>query len=91
MAKFDGVKGQELLDVEKTKDELTLILKDNRYLFIKVKNGQLTLDASLESVKGQELVDVEENGNELKLKFKDDKLFSVKVDSGQLVVDSVPE
>jgi hypothetical protein len=91
MTKFDGVKGQELLDVEKTKDELTLILKDNRYLFIKVKNGQLALDAPLESLKGQELVDVEENNNELKLKFKDDKLFSVKVDSGQLVVDSVPE
>jgi hypothetical protein len=91
MAKFDGVKGQELLDVEKTRDELTLILKDNRYLFIKVKNGQLALDAAtFESVKGQELVDVEENGNELKLKFKDDKLFSIKVD-GQLVVDSVPE
>jgi hypothetical protein len=90
MVKFDGVKGQELLDVEKTKDELTLILKDNRYLFIKVKNGQLALDASLESLKGQELVDVEENSNELKLKFKDDKLFSIKAD-GQLVVDSVPE
>ncbi|HEX2557230.1 MAG TPA: hypothetical protein VHK86_02810 [Nitrososphaera sp.] len=92
MVKFDGVKGQELLDVEKTKDELTLILKDNRYLFIKVKNGLLTMDAAMfESVKGHELVDVEENNNELKLKFKDDKLFSIKVDSGQLVVDSLPE
>ena len=49
MAKFDGVKGQELLDVEKTKDELTLILKDNRYLFVKVKNGQLTMDAGSSS------------------------------------------
>ena len=92
MAKFDGVKGQELLDIEKTKDELTLILKDNRYLFIKVKNGQLIMDVAMfESVKGQELVDVEENNNELRLKFKDDKLFSIKVDSGQLVVDSLPE
>ena len=92
MAKFDGVKGQELLDVEKTKDELTLILKDNRYLFIKVKNGLLSIDAAVfESVKGQELVDVEENSNELKLKFKNDKLFSVKADIGQLAVDSLPE
>jgi hypothetical protein len=91
MAKFDGVKGQELLDVEKTKDELTLILKDNRYLFIKVKNGQLAMDAApIESMKGKELVDVEEHSNELKLKFKDDKMFSIKAD-GQLVVDSVPE
>ena len=92
MAKFDGVKGQELLDIEKTKDELTLILKDNRYLFIKAKNGQIAIEtSSLESVKGQELVDVEENNNELKLRFKNDKQVSVKVDTGQLVVDSVPE
>jgi hypothetical protein len=92
MAKFDGVKGQELLDVEKTRDDLTLILKDNRYLFIKVRNGELAMDTSmLDSIKGKELVDVEENNNELKLKFKDDRLFMVKADRGQLVVDSVPE
>ncbi len=38
MAKFDGIKGQELLDVEEVNNELTLIFKDNRYLFI--KNGK---------------------------------------------------
>jgi hypothetical protein len=45
MAKFDGVKGQELLDVEESKGELTLIFKDNRYLFVKVQNGQLVVDS----------------------------------------------
>lgn len=45
MAKFDGVKGQELLDVEEGKGELTLIFKDNRYLFVKVQNGQLVTDS----------------------------------------------
>ena len=45
MAKFDGVKGQELLDVEEGKGELTLIFKDNRYLFVKVQNGQLVIDS----------------------------------------------
>ncbi|MGH9993265.1 MAG: hypothetical protein ACREBU_02610 [Nitrososphaera sp.] len=45
MAKFDGVKGQELLDVEEKKDELTLIFKDNRYLFVKIQNGQLAVDS----------------------------------------------
>lgn len=45
MAKFDGIKGQELLDVEENKGELTLIFKDNRYLFVKVQNGQLIVDA----------------------------------------------
>jgi len=41
MAKFDGIKGQELLDVEEQKDEITLIFKDNRYLFVKIENGKL--------------------------------------------------
>jgi hypothetical protein len=45
MAKFDGIKGQELLDVEEQKDELTLIFKDNRFLFIKIENGKLVSDS----------------------------------------------
>jgi hypothetical protein len=45
MAKFDGIKGQELLDVEEKKTEITLIFKDNRYLFVKLENGQLVIDS----------------------------------------------
>ena len=45
MTKFDGIKGQELLDVEEQKDEMTLIFKDNRYLFIKIENGKLISDS----------------------------------------------
>ncbi|HKU50210.1 MAG TPA: hypothetical protein VJP79_09685 [Nitrososphaera sp.] len=45
MAKFDGIKGQELLDVEETKNEITLIFKDNRFLFVKLENGQLVIDS----------------------------------------------
>ena len=45
MAKFDGIKGQELLDVEESKDEITLIFKDNRYLFIKNSDGKLVCDS----------------------------------------------
>jgi hypothetical protein len=45
MAKYDGIKGQELLDVEETKNEITLIFKDNRYLFVKLQNGQLLIDS----------------------------------------------
>jgi hypothetical protein len=45
MAKFDGIKGQELLDVEEKRDEVTLIFKDNRYLFVKIQNGQLIVDS----------------------------------------------
>jgi len=91
MAKYDGVKGQELLDFEKTKDELTLIFKDNRYLFIKIKNGDLAVDvAACNSVKGQELQSVEEGSNEITLTFKDIKL-PVKAQSGKLEIDSIPE
>jgi hypothetical protein len=45
MAKFDGIKGQELLDVEEKDNELTLIFKDNRYLFVKMENGKLQCDS----------------------------------------------
>jgi hypothetical protein len=45
MAKFDGIKGQELLDVEEKDNELTLIFKDNRYLFVKIENGKLQSDS----------------------------------------------
>ena len=45
MVKFDGIKGQELLDVEEKKDEVTLIFKDNRYLFVKIQNGRLEVDS----------------------------------------------
>lgn len=45
MAKYDGIKGQELLDIEETKNEITLIFKDNRYLFVKIQDGQLVVDS----------------------------------------------
>lgn len=45
MVKFDGIKGQELLDVEEGTNELTLIFKDNRYLFIKMEDGKIVCDS----------------------------------------------
>ncbi|HYO05474.1 MAG TPA: hypothetical protein VER14_00640 [Phototrophicaceae bacterium] len=45
MAKFDGIKGQELLDVEDSSNEITLIFKDNRFLFIKIENGKIVCDS----------------------------------------------
>ena len=91
MAKFDGIKGQELLDFEKTKDELTLIFKDNRYLFVKVRTGDLIVDPAIcNTVKGQELQSVEEGSGEITLVFKDSKL-PVRVQNGHMEIDSVPE
>lgn len=34
MAKFDGVKGQAVMTVEATDEEITFIFGDNRFLFI---------------------------------------------------------
>lgn len=45
MTKFDGIKGQELLDVEQSDSEVTLIFKDNRYLFVRLENGRLICES----------------------------------------------
>lgn len=45
MAKFDGIKGQELLDVEQSDYEVTLIFKDNRYLFIRLEDGRIVSES----------------------------------------------
>jgi hypothetical protein len=45
LAKFDGIKGQELLDVEEEPMEITLIFKDNRYLFVKIENGIMVTES----------------------------------------------
>lgn len=45
MAKYDGIKGQELMDVEEGENELTLVFKDNRYLFIRIEDGKLVTES----------------------------------------------
>ena len=44
MAKYDGLLGQPLLEVEEpdTVGGLTLIFKDNRFLFVEIKDGKLS-------------------------------------------------
>ena len=43
MAKYDGLLGQPLLEVEEPDKEggITLIFKDNRYMFIKIQDGKI--------------------------------------------------
>jgi hypothetical protein len=41
MAKFDGIVGKALLTVEEKENELTLVFADNRFLFVKLQNGQI--------------------------------------------------
>jgi hypothetical protein len=45
MAKFDGIIGQDVLTVTEGENELTVIFRDNRFLFIKVVNGKLVVDS----------------------------------------------
>ena len=44
MAKYDGLLGQPLLEVEEPDKEggITLIFKDNRFLFIKIEDNKLS-------------------------------------------------
>ena len=43
MAKYDGLLGQPVLEVEEPdkEDGITIILKDNRFMFIKVVDGKI--------------------------------------------------
>ncbi len=43
MAKYDGLRGQELLEVEDPDKEcgITLIFKDNRFMFLKIEDGKI--------------------------------------------------
>ena len=45
MAKYDGIIGQDVLTVTEGENELTIIFRDNRYLFVKVVNGKLVADS----------------------------------------------
>ncbi len=45
MAKYDGIIGQDVLTVTEGENELTIIFRDNRYLFVKVQNGKLITDS----------------------------------------------
>jgi len=43
MAKYDGLLGQPVLEVEDPDKEggITIIFKDNRFLFVKVNDGKI--------------------------------------------------
>lgn len=45
MAKFDGVINQELLAVEERDNEVVLIFRDNRYLFVRLIDGKLVTES----------------------------------------------
>ena len=103
MAKYDGLLGQPVLEVEEPDKEggITIIFKDNRFMFIKVVDGKIdTVSipewvemAKFDSLRMQDLVEVkdpDEDGG-LTLIFKDDIRLKIKVVDGKLVSESIPE
>lgn len=45
MAKFDGVVGHDVLSVDEKENELTIVFRDNRFIFVKVDNGKLVVES----------------------------------------------
>ena len=103
MAKYDGLLGQPILEVEEPDKEggITIIFKDNRFMFIKAVDGKIdTVSipewfkmAKFDGVRMQDLVEVKDPNEEggLTLVFKDNRLLKIKVVDGKLVSESIPE
>ena len=61
MAKYDGLLGQPVLEVEEPdkEDGITIIFKDNRFMFIKVVDGKIDTVSIPEWDKWQNLTELE--------------------------------
>ena len=59
MAKYDGLLGQPVLEVEEPDKEggITIIFKDNRFMFIKIVDGKLDTVSIPEWSKWQNLME----------------------------------
>ena len=100
MAKYDGLLGQPVLEVEEPDKEggITFIFKDNRFLFIKAIDGKIDTVSIPEQVKNmekygkikmKELVKVEDSDEGLILVFQEDKKLQIKVLDGKLVSEFI--
>ena len=103
MAKYDGLLGQPVLEVEEPDKEggITIIFKDNRFMFIKAVDGKIETVSipewfemvKFDGVRMQDLIEVKDPDEEggLTLVFKDNRLLKIKVVDGKLVSESIPE
>jgi hypothetical protein len=89
MAKFDGVKGYLLLEIERKPDEITLVFRDNRFMFVSAPGGEI--EVVDDGVEGGELDTVNETSDTVEVRFKNGKKLIIKSKSGQLQTDSIPE
>ena len=89
MAKFDGVKGYLLLEIEQKPAEVTLVFRDNRFVFVTSPAADVKVED--EGVEGAELDGVVEASNSVEFSFKNGKKLSVESASSQIQTDSIPE
>ncbi len=97
MAKYDGLLGQPVLEVEEPDKEggLTVIFKDNRFLFVKAVDGKIETVSipewdkmgKFDSIKMQDLVEVKDPDDDggVTLVFKENKSIQLKIIDGKLV------
>jgi len=95
MAKYDGLLGQPLLEIEEPDKEggVTLIFKDNRFMFIKVEDGKSDCMAKFDGIRMADLVEVQDPDKDggITLVFKENKFLHVKIVDGKIVTESIPE
>ena len=102
MAKYDGLLGQPILEVEEPdkEDGITFIFKDNRFLFVKAVDGKIETVSIPEQVKGMEkfdqikmleLVKVEDPDSDggLTLIFQENKTLKIRIVDGKLVSEFI--
>jgi hypothetical protein len=87
MAKYDGIKGYILLEIEKGVNDVTLVFRDNRYLFVTSTSEVSVQD---EGVEGQELDTIQEEAQGVALNFKNGKKLKIWSGDG-VTTESVPE
>lgn len=87
MAKYDGIKGYILLEIERGASDVTLVFRDNRYLFV---NSTSEVNVDDEGVEGQELDTIQEEARGILLSFKNGKRLKVWSEDG-VTTESVPE
>ena len=98
MAKYDGLLGQPVLEVEEPDKEggITFIFKDNRFLFIKAVDGKIESVSipeqgrnmgKFDQIKMIELVKVEDPDSEggITMIFQENKKLQIKLVDGKLV------
>lgn len=89
MAKFDGIKGYTLLKVERSPQEVALVFRDNRYMFVSTEQGSIIVEG--DNAEGSDVESVVEGEGRVEVRFRDGKKLVFRSTSGTLSAESIPE